>query len=138
MGLDLFCGDHGGIKMGSYSMVHEIRLHWIKAFIKYLNSINEICPPLNNSIQKGDIDYREFEKIKCNQQGFQGLFVFVNHSDCEGIWTPEEIEDIMTTLNLIRLYLKDITYEWHFQETEYYLEDLFNYSIETHEIITFS
>ena len=76
MGLDLFCGDHGGIKMGSYSMVHEIRLHWIKAFIKYLNSINEICPPLNNSIQKGDIDYREFEKIKCNQQNDRLVQIF--------------------------------------------------------------
>lgn len=137
MGLDLFCENHEGIKMGSYSMVHKVRLHWIKAFLEYLNSKNIECQSLNNVIQKENIDYEEFEKVKCNEPGFEGLFVFVNHSDCEGIWTPEEIKEIMITLNLIRSYLKDKTYEWHFQENEYYLEDLFGHCIETDEMITF-
>ena len=55
---------------------------------------------------------------------------FVNHSDCEDIWTVEEIKDILETLKLVKTFLKPLTFDWHFvSDTQYYLEEMFEYAV---------
>jgi hypothetical protein len=143
MGLDLFCTGLESIKMGSYSTVQEVRLHWIFAYIQYLQNTNPsstIIKELNQCVQNNDINYEKFFKLR-NQGdiGFSGLYDFVYHSDCEGIWEPEEVKEIMITLGLIRKFLRPITFSWHFyNENEYYLENMFKHSIENDKNIRFS
>lgn len=135
MGLDIYCNGTESVRVGSYSTVHLIRKDWIKAYIDYLKSINNFDSKLEKTITQEDrIDYRLFETLHMEEKGFHGLYTFVNHSDCEGMWTYEEIEYILETLNLIRDHLKDNTFTWHFtQDGRYYLEDLFEHSLKNQE-----
>jgi len=143
MGLDLFCTGTESIKMGSYSTVQQIRIHWIFAYIQYLQATNpasSLIQELNKCVQNNDINYHKFANLRSqNDIGFSGLYGFVYHSDCEGIWEPSEVEDIMTTLDLIRVYLKPITFSWHFyNENEYYLDYIFKFAVENDQNIRFS
>lgn len=137
MGLDIYCdgSEIESVRVGSYSTVHIIRKDWIKA---YLKSIKTDDNNLEKTIAKEDIDYQLFETLDIKEKGFHGLYVFVNHSDCEGIWTHEEAGYILETLDLIRDHLKGNTCTWHFsQDGRYYLEDLFQYSVQNKEDIHF-
>jgi len=143
MGLDLFCTGTESIKMGSYSTVQQIRIHWIFAYIQYLQATSPssaLIKQLERCVQNNDINYHKFSNLRSQDEiGFSGLYGFVYHSDCEGIWEPEEVEDIMSTLDLIRVYLKAITFSWHFyNENEYYLEYMFKFAVENDENIRFS
>ena len=143
MGLDLFCTGTESIKMGSYSTVQEIRIHWILAYIEYLQATNPttfLIKDLKQCIENNEINYKAFLKLRNhNQEGFTGLFDFVYHSDCDGMWVPEEVEQILTTLDLVRQNLIAKTFSWHFyDENQYYLEEMFKYSVENDENIRFS
>jgi hypothetical protein len=91
----------------SYSTVQQIRKHWIQAY-DYLKSINKPTQTLENTIVRESIDYDKFDNLRCDEEGFLGLNTFVNHSDCEDIWTFEEIKDILDTLKLVKTYLDGI------------------------------
>lgn len=143
MGLDLFCTGTESIKMGSYSTVQQIRIHWIFAYIQYLQSTSpssSLIKQLERCVQNNDIHYDNFSKLRNQDElAFSGLFDFVFHSDCEGIWEPSQVKDIMDTLDLIRQHLQPITYSWHFyNENEYYLDYLFQFAVENDENIRFS
>ena len=139
MGLDIRCNGFESVRVGSYSTVHLIRKDWINAYIGYLKSIKadeDLIAKLEKTITREDrIDYRLFEGLYTTiEKGFDGLYTFVNHSDCDGIWTHEEIGYILETLHLIRIHLKENTFTWHFlQDGRYYLEDLFEYSIQNQQ-----
>jgi hypothetical protein len=138
MGLDLCCQGFDGLKMGSYSTVQQIRKHWIQAYIEYLKSINKPTQALENTILFKGIDYDKFDNLRCYEEGFHGLNAFVNHSDCEDIWTFEEIKEILETLQLVKTFLKPITFDWHFvSDTQYYLEEMFEYAVKQEEDIYF-
>lgn len=145
MGLDIYCKGFESVRVGSYSTVQEIRKHWIGAYIQYLRSIQykeQEIEKLEITIQKKfvgklegcDIDYELFSELRIEEQGFDGLDKFVNHSDCEGDWPYEDVGEILTTLGLIRNFLKSITFDWHFYKKgevdRYYLEDMFEYSVQ--------
>ena len=150
MGLDIYCEGFEGVRVGSYSTVQEIRKHWIGAYIQYLRSIQykeQEIEKLEITIQKKfvgklegsvmyseNIDYELFSELRIEEQGFDGLDKFVNHSDCEGEWPYEDVEEILTTLGLIRKFLKPITFDWDFykkgEADRYYLEDIFEYSVQ--------
>ena len=140
MGLDLFCGDYS-IKMGSYSTVHIIRREWILAYIKYLESSTQkplvLLNKLIQEMQYDKINYKTFTRISSDHEGFQGLKIFVDHSDCEDDWSYEEVESIMQTLNLIRDHLKAESSSWHFNGDDYYLEEIFLLSIANQQDIRF-
>lgn len=143
MGLDLFCTGTESIKMGSYKAIQEIRLHWMFAYIQYLqitHPLSSIIQELVQCVHNSNIDYGKFSKLSNKDEiGLSGLFEFVHHSDCDGFWEPSQIKDIIDTLHLIRQYLKPITYSWHFyNEDQYYLDDIFKFATENDEFIRFA
>lgn len=122
MGLDLFCNSYD-IKMGSYTTVHKIRKYWIVAYIKYLESTNGpivLLYELKQVINDDEINYDKFTRISSDHEGFEGLKDFVDHSDCEGEWSYQEVESILETLELIRQYLKVESSSWDFDGDLYF------------------
>jgi len=134
MGLDIYC-DKESIKVGSYSNVDKIKKEWIKAYIDYLNEINEteLANLLYEVIKDDNINYLLFNRIVLDF----GLKSFVSHSDYDGIWTSNEAESILDTLNIIKPYL--IKYNnYNFGPGNiYYLEPVLKESRDTGIDITF-
>lgn len=144
MGLDLHCGELSGadsVRFGRYSYVHTVRLEWIVAFLKWLRSQRdtnkEIYEMLRNVVKDGKINYELFSKVKSDCRVFQGLKIFVDHSDCDGIWTSVDSEDILVTLDAIRDHLKPLNPEEFDNSEKYYLEDILRLSASSGQTIRF-
>ena len=141
MGLDLFCGNKY-VCFGSYSIVHLIRLYWMKAFIEWMKEQNELYEDDYNVeyfvdiIRNNEIDYDKLSDIELDFKTFIGIKTFVSHSDCEGTWDSMESSDILFTLYCIKKYLKQID-KTHFEGDIYYLEDILKYSSKNDMYIRF-
>jgi len=163
MGLDLVCGSLS-IKMGSYGYVHVQRWGWLQAQKLYLLSkastsvereqIETLFRPCLLSLSKFSpkLDY---DYIRRHLQSYilPGVFTFVYHSDCEGYWTPEECQEMIETINILRPFFyqvselrqeiekksnipsttTDIHDEVH--DGYYYLEPIFQHAIQHQRLI---
>lgn len=146
MGLDLST-ENEDVRIG-YIGIHFVRRNWIEAFIKHLEETKKhkkLLKILKDTIDRdknpycpAGINYQLFLSIldhkKTDYNIFKGLDNFVTHSDCDGIWKPEEVKEMMETFNVIKPFLdKD-----RFKDDKYFLEDLFNDAIKSNCNIEFS
>lgn len=141
MGLSLWC-DSINVRVGSYSQVHMERRHWIEAVIKYLKDNNidtKLEEELDNwighdTIHSGIeyINVSDKPSVLLKKYNLEGLYKFVNHSDCEGFLTPYESELILDTLKKIIKYLKNET-----NIEDHYLYPILDYSIKNKTNIEF-
>jgi len=137
MGLDLYCGNMVQ-RFGSYSIVHKVRILWIKAYSMWLKSQDKDNSMLLATIKTdNDINYKKFGTLQIQTMGFEGLYAFVYHSDCDGSWDVEEVEIILETLNLIKLYLKELSLLFFEENGDYYLEKILKHSLATYNQIEF-
>lgn len=110
MGLDLFVGETY-CRAGSYSGVNALKVDMIKATIKYLlDHYNEnkcrLIGDLRKSYYKDNWGYERINNFYYFDfpEDLEGLYSWVNHSDCDGYLTPEESKNILKTLELICPY----------------------------------
>lgn len=106
MGLLLICGKKSyGF---SYSTMNYIRQELIQAYILWRQHQDLSTEDLERVISSDTIDYQLFEKLDYNECGiFEGLYRFVNHSDCDGTWSWIDAGYILTTFNALRHNLKE-------------------------------
>ena len=136
MGLDLVCGDKCA-RVGSYSTVQRLRAFFIMADADRVDTENpRTASRMRGVAGEGDrIDYKKFASMTCWSAGVR---VFVNHSDCDGSWTPDEASDILDAVSTLRPYLLKRCPQFFYEEDdEFYLEELLRHSTETHENILF-
>ena len=155
MGLDLFCDDEH-TRMGSYSYVHVQRKALLDAYILYLRESEgtgtteydraltsvknrRLANNLETALCKDDEDSINYQVLgKLEKEIHPGIFAFVYHSDCDGIWSVRDATDILAALHLLRPYFHRIPKL--FQECEndaYYLERILRVSIAQESEIRF-
>jgi len=118
MGLDLSCnGNH--FRFGSYSLVHCHRAAWIRAlsaYYKFEKHNNQLSGRLKNCLYPNDphnINYKNFcrhvvqDLVEDTDGPGLGASVFINHSDCEGVWSPEDARNILHALEWLTPFLKE-------------------------------
>ena len=139
MGLDIFT-DNMTLRVGSYSRVHTLRRDMIHASINYLDqfpdcySSSELSSFLSSCIDETKtyanptliLNFNKFLNYK-NYDYFllEGLFLWVDHSDCDGILSPEDSSEILSTLELIYKFLN----KCYFKDEEVKLENFYLYDI---------
>ena len=139
MGLDIFT-DNISQRVGSYSRVHTLRREMIHASISYLDqfpdcySSSELSSFLKSCINEHKtyadpkliLDFNKFLNYKKHDYFLlEGLFIWVDHSDCDGSLSPENSEEILSTLELIYKFL-DKSY---FKDEVIKLENFYLYDI---------
>ena len=147
MGLDLYCDDEH-TRMGSYSYVHVQRKALLEAYILYLRESKpegateydqallsvknrRLANNLETAICKDDEDNINYHLLaKLEEEMHPGIFVFVYHSDCDGVWSARDAAHILAALHFLRPYFSRIPKL--FQECEnnaYYLERILRISV---------
>ena len=154
MGLDIYT-TNSHARVGSYSGVHVLRLNMIIASIKYLDQFNNCSNSIdlkeflkttiskNNmtlSNQTNAIDYQKFSKYKEYPYSLlEGLFIFTDHSDCDGTFLPDDSSKIIETIELIASFMDDCYFDGSNKTLEkFYLYGILKDSSENNEVIYFS
>ena len=99
------------MRVGSYSYVHQVRKHGILYTIKYLErktgttALVEdlktwISSQSDQFVSPISYDYVRFIP-QLHDQGLDGLYYFVNCSDCDGHWSADECKHIAEWINKI-------------------------------------
>tara|TARA_B110000902_G_C14264841_1_gene571023 strand:- start:1149 stop:1610 length:462 start_codon:yes stop_codon:yes gene_type:complete len=139
MGLDIFTNNMNQ-RVGRYSRVHSLRLDMVFASITYLDqfpgckSSSELSSFLKSCTYE-DKTYAEpklilnnnrFSKYKdYNYELLKGLFIWVDHSDCDGSLSPDDSIEILSTLKHIYSFMdKD-----YFNDSNIKLENFYLYDI---------
>lgn len=134
MGLDLYCGNESQ-RVGSYSGVHVERAKWILAEAKRRTSIGNTAQAkrLKKLVMKTTrgvvIDYDAFQRM----DWLPGIRAFVDHSDCDGYWTPQEAEDMLDAIAILKPF-----FDPSLEGQEYYLESIWKRSVDIQECISFN
>jgi hypothetical protein len=153
MGLDLFCGEEYA-RAGSYSIVHVQRNALLRAYILYLRESTptgktefdralegvenrRLVNSLENAVvDKDGVDYDILDKLQ--HRIHPGIYAFIYHSDCDGIWTPDECKQILEILHPLHPYLARIPEMYVDDSGHFYLHSILSYSVETGQDIRFS
>ena len=144
MGLDIYTSNLHA-RVGSYSSVHILRLNMIKASIEYLsqfsncrNSIN-LKEFLKTTFSKNGIDYKMFSEYKTYPYNLlEGLFIFTDHSDCDGIFLPEHSSKILETIELIASFMHSCYFsDSNKTHDKFYLYEILKDSSDNDEVIQF-
>lgn len=154
MGLDLLCrGVHE--RVGSYHSVHAQRAHMMRAYVLYLRerksnhqheldrALEEVehrrlAHKVEKAIQKDRPDYDMIYKLQ--KKIHKGLLAFVYHSDCDGVWTPEEADEILDLLTRLRPFfsrIAELAEDCDEETGRHYLEKILRVSIHHRAIIRF-
>lgn len=145
MGLDIFT-DNMNQRVGSYSRVHTLRREMIHASINYLdqfpncNSSLELSSFLKSCVNEDKtyanpkliLNINKFLNYKdYNYELLKGLFIWVDHSDCDGSLSPEDSREILATLELIFEFLNKCYFKDEKVKIEnFYLYDIFKDSVD--------
>lgn len=145
MGLDIFT-DNINQRVGSYSRVHTLKRDMINASINYLDQYSncyassELSSFLKSCVNDGKtyanpkliLDFNKFLNYKKhNYELLEGLFLWVDHSDCDGILSPEDSSEILSTLELIYSFLPKNYFKDEINTLEnFYLYDVFKDSVD--------
>ena len=141
MGLDLEC-DGEMIKMGSYSSVHRQRTGLVAVSIARIKATGDHRGGalLQSTLSKSSgneimIDYTTLRKIRPYFFDTEdGLFLFVDHSDCDGSWSPSEAESIVAWFESLRPWMhREKSLGPYINPTtgQYHIENIFQRSIES-------
>lgn len=141
------------VHLGSYSNVHRLRANMVSAAIKYLKQF----PKCKGSLQMVNIleeslitnllnptgpkilDYKKFKEfINVMDDEMYGLYLWVIHSNCDGVFYPEESERILVTLKSIYSFINDVYFEDNMIKLEkFYLYNIILDSVNNNNVITF-
>jgi hypothetical protein len=139
MGLDIFT-DNINQRVGSYSTVHILRLDMVFASICYLDkfpgckSSSELSSFLKSCTYEDKtytepkliLNYNRFSKYKdYNYELLEGLFIWVDHSDCDGSLSSDDSKKILSTLKHIYTFLN----KCYFKDEKSTLKKFYLYDI---------
>ena len=141
MGLDLYCNGKSE-KCGSYNMVQTIRYLLLVGLKYYLETehmdkeeeIDYIVSLLGKSNQVVYEKYCSVKNSKLKVLGVYGLLPFIFHSDCDGRLSSYEAKIFMDAWEKTKEYMDD---SLKYYNDEFYLQDIFEESIESDEEICF-
>lgn len=137
MGLDIVCGALGE-RVGSYSGVQRQRIAWIRSEARRQESINNksTAKAMRETIlSTQEIDYSLFEKTDGWLEGTQA---FVNHSDCDGTWDPDEAAAILEAVQTLKPFFEAEDLDYYFYEDgSYYLDEILRHSVTHNQDIVF-